>query len=384
MKTIIKQFVPPIFSTIRGKISEKRRANQYTNENFLNWWASFKHESNLGQDVIEMVDAFVASDAFKDMSIYWNYLNQKNLNQLSEFGFDNFKQTVSTNYFTWIKGISGTLGKNLIQDAKSMDISIPINQITKKHDFFDVEQSVLFNSMTALLYCYIEQKHPELLDACQESQIGNAPSIEIQGKTVSQDVLNSAIEYASIVSGRGAHPPSILEIGAGSGRDAEFFLKKSSGKYKHIICDIVPALFISQTYLSRVFPEKKSFKFREFSDFSQISEEFDSCDIGFIMPHQLPLIPDKYFDTCIAIDCLHEMKKEQINVYLRAADRLADYFYFKAWNRTMVPFDNVTHTKDEYKMPDHWEQLFKRDCYIPSDFFEAMYKISDTSRERKN
>lgn len=376
MKQIIKQLIPPLFSTINGKINQRLINKQYTNGNFLKWWESFKKKSNLEADVIEMVDAFIASDAFGDMSNYWNYLNKKNLEQLSEFGFDNFKQTISTNYFTWIKGISGTLGRNLIQDNQSFDLNISVNQISKKHDFFDIEESVLFNTMTALLYCYIKKESQTLLESCDESKIGNSPYIEINGKNFSQDVLNSAIEYKSIISGRGSHPNSVLEIGAGSGRDAEFFLKQSKKTYKHIICDIVPALFISQTYLSRVFTDKNIFKFREFSNFEEIIHDFNQCEIGFIMPHQLALIPPKYFDTCIAVDCLHEMKMEQIEKYFSEANRLAKYFYFKAWNQTTVPFDNVTHSKDGYNVPKNWEEVFKRDCYIPSDFFEAMYKIN--------
>ena len=114
--------------------------------------------------------------------------------------------------------------------------------------------------------------------------------------------------------------------------------------------------------------------FREFNNFDDVVDEFSECEIGFIMPHQLSCLPDKYFDTCLAIDCLHEMKSEQISVYFTQADRLANYFYFKAWNNTTVPFDEITLTKDKYITPQHWKKLFLNDCYIPSDFFEAMYQ----------
>jgi putative sugar O-methyltransferase len=375
MKKLLKQFIPPIFSSIHGYLITKNLSNQYSNANFVIWWKQFKSSSKLDSDVIEMVDAFINSTAFNGMSRYWNYLNKQNLEQLSEVGFENFKQTISANYYTWIKGISGTLGANLIRDAHLYMRAIPINEITKKHDYFDIEQSVLFNTMTCLLYSYIEKQYPELIGFCEESTIGNAPSIEIGGRQVSQDVLKSAIEYASIVRGRGKHPTSVLEIGAGSGRDAEFFLRKEAGG-KHVICDIVPALFISQKYLSEVFKDRKIFKFREFSSFAEIASEFNECEIAFVMPHQLRLLPDKYFDTCLAIDCLHEMKEEQISEYFLAGDRLADYFYFKAWNKTTVPFDDITLTKSKYRPPSNWQNIFFRDCYIPSEFFEAMYKCN--------
>jgi putative sugar O-methyltransferase len=375
MKNILKQFAPPIFLNFLRKLIAKNQSNQYSNSNFLAWWKKFKSNSKLDSDVIEMVDAFTKSAAFDGMSRYWNYLNKKNLEQLSEVGFGNFKQTISANYYTWINGISGTLGANLIKDAHLYTRAVPISEITKIHDYFDIEQSVLFNTMTCLLYSYIEKQYPELIGFCEESTIGNAPSIEIDGRQVSQDALNSAIEYASIVRGRGKHPSSVLEIGAGSGRDAEFFLRKEVGN-KHVICDIVPALFISQKYLSEVFKDRKIFKFREFTSFAEVAREFNNCEIAFVMPHQLRLLPEKYFDTCLAIDCLHEMREDQISEYFSAGDRLADYFYFKAWNKTTVPFDGITLTKSKYRTPSNWQNIFLRDCYIPSEFFEAMYRCN--------
>ena len=35
-------------------------------------------------------------------SKYWEELNRKNLQQLADSRFDNFKRTVARNYFTWI------------------------------------------------------------------------------------------------------------------------------------------------------------------------------------------------------------------------------------------------------------------------------------------
>ena len=138
MKNILKQFAPPIFLNFLRKLIAKNQSNQYSNANFLAWWKKFKSNSKLDSDVIEMVDAFTKSAAFDGMSRYWNYLNKKNLEQLSEVGFGNFKQTISANYYTWINGISGTLGANLIKDAHLYTRAVPISEITKIHDYFDI------------------------------------------------------------------------------------------------------------------------------------------------------------------------------------------------------------------------------------------------------
>ena len=100
IKRLIKRFIPTFLLDARIEIIKEKRSNKYTNKNFLKWWNNFKGNSNLDNDVIEMVDIFTKSKAFTGISKYWNYLNMKNLEQLSEVGFDNFKQTISTNYYT--------------------------------------------------------------------------------------------------------------------------------------------------------------------------------------------------------------------------------------------------------------------------------------------
>ncbi len=373
IKQEIKNIMPPSLLQAKRKIFAAIGGFKYSSKKFVRWWNNFKLSANLDKEIVDMVDIFIETETFQGMSNYWNSLNKRNLEQLSKDGFENFKQTVACNYYTWVEDtISGVLGENLSKNLDDFKTEIPINQIIKKHEFFNVNQSIMFNIMTVLLYNHIQDKYPELIRYCEESTIGNAPFIEIKGRHISQDILNSAIEYATIYQGRQSHPSSVLEIGAGSGRTAEFFLRKEAGK-KYIICDIMPALFISQKYLSDIFAKREIFKFREFNNFSDVSDEFDNCEIGFIMPHQLKLLPKKYFDTCLAIDCLHEMKEDQISKYLSHADRLSKYFYFKVWINAVVHCDNVHLTKSSYKIPENWINIISQDCYIPSGFFEAMY-----------
>ncbi len=230
--------------------------------------------------------------------------------------------------------------------------------------------------MTVLLYDYVNSQYPELIRYCDESDIGNSLFININGKKVSQDILSSAIEYSSVINGLKREPKKVLELGAGSGRTAEFFLKKHEN-IKYVICDIAPALYVLQFYLSKTFKDKRIFKFHEFENYSTIKNEFENSAIAFIMPHQLNLLPIKYFDTFLAIDCLHEMKEQQIENYFKIANRLGEFFYFKAWKSTNVPFDNITLTEEKYIPLENWEEIFKRNCYVPSNYFEAMYRCNN-------
>ncbi|MDC0253284.1 putative sugar O-methyltransferase [Bacteriovoracales bacterium] len=372
MKQIIKSCLPQLILDVHRRYKQHAERNLYSNKKFKAWWNNFKETSNLESDLINMVDTFLETDAFEGISKYWNYLNKKNLEQISESGVDNFRQTVATNYYTWINGIKGVLGANFFKDIENYNLSVPINEIVKKHDYLKIDESILFNAMTVLLYDYVNSQCPEVIEDCDEGDVGNPPTIKINGKKVSQDILSSAIEYSSIIKAQKDLPKRILEIGAGSGRTAEFFLKKHED-IKYVICDIVPALYVSQFYLTKTFKDKQIFKFREFENYSAIKDDFENSSIAFIMPHQLDLLPSKHFDTFMAIDCLHEMKKEKIADYFKVANRLGKYFYFKAWKSTDVPFDNITLTEDKYIPLKNWKEVFKRDCYVPSNFFEAMY-----------
>ena len=375
MKEVIKSFIPPVVSKIRGKYLANK--NLYTNEKFVNWWNAYKPTSNLDEDLKYIIDCFVESSAFGGMSKYWNYLNKKNIEQINDSGFENFKQTVATNYYTWIDGIKGVMGANFLKDSDKYKFEVPIHEIIKKHQYLSIEESILFNTMTVLLYNYVKDKFPELIRSCYEKNTGNPLTISIDGHQISQDILSSAIEYSSVMGGLVTNPNVILELGAGSGRTAEFFLRRSSS-VKYIVCDIAPALYMSQRYLAELFEERKIFKFQNFTSFEDVEQSIDESDIVFIMPHQLKLLPSKYCDLFMAIDCLHEMKEEQISTYMQIANELSKVFYFKAWKSTEVPFDKIKLDESKYKPLLTWKEIFKKDCYVPADFFEAMYEMDNT------
>ena len=163
----------------------------------------------------------------------------------------------------------------------------------------------------------------------------------------------------------------IVEIGAGSGRTAFCFLNLRPN-LKYVICDIPPALYVSQTYLSQVFPNKKIFKFRPFKNYQEIESDYLAADLVFITPDQLEKLPDKSVDLFIAIDCLQEMKKEMISHYFNEANRLSSRFYFKSTQVT-VSIDGWNNSPDSYPTPHHWNTIFRENCFVPADHFHALY-----------
>lgn len=144
-----------------------------------------------------------------------------------------------------------------------------------------------------------------------EPILGNPIKIRLGETLISQDLANSIIE-ANVIADLLDSPSSqrrVAEIGAGSGRLAQVFAEKLQGQY--VIFEIPPALYVSQWYLSQLFPDKNIFRFRPFDDFSMIEAELSSTDIAFTA-NQITKFPDRYFDVMLSISTLPEMSREQV------------------------------------------------------------------------
>jgi putative sugar O-methyltransferase len=248
---------------------------------------------------------------------------------------------------------------------------------SKRHSCFTDEQSSIYNFITYMLWEFVEKNGgKDILDSLEEPMEGNPPSINLNGKSISQDLANSVLEFQSIsaaVNDIGTMD-TIMELGAGYGRTAFVFLNVFD-KIKYIIVDIPPALYISERYLTSQFPDHKIFRFRHFENFSDVSDEFNNAQIIFLMPHQLNFLPDRTADMFLAIDCLHEMRPEQIAHYFRMFERHATSLYLKCWKSTKIPYDNITVTEKDYPVPSYWKEIFWRDCKVQTAYFEALFVL---------
>jgi putative sugar O-methyltransferase len=329
-----------------------------------------------------MIDCLSHGDQIYLPSKFWIELNSRNLNQLEMEGIGNFKQTVSQNYFTWIIA------------RHRLDQFLYLTGHIKLGDWFSILDNLFsFDStsrlarlrqielgiFTRMLWRFAGRNDTDgLLHYLEEPRVGNPFSIFLGKKLISQDMANSVLEYYSIREHFTAAKTSrvtLCEIGAGYGRSAFVFLKAfPNGKY--IVIDIPPALYISQHYLSSIFPEKRVFSFRCFERFSEVDQEFHDSDIAFLLPHQAAMLPRKSVDLFINISSLHEMKVDQINAYFQLIDRLTrGFFYTKQWLVSHNPADGITIGAHDYPVPPDWQQLYFRKAKVQTLFFEAMYKI---------
>ena len=319
-------------------------------------------------------------------SKYWEELNRKNLQQLADSKYENFKRTLARNYFTWIINPFDEQLRFLMREAGAWpSIGILCNALfAPRHDPLKRKHTLYYNTLTNLLWAYVEKNDAEgLLDRLSEPREGNPPEVMRDGRLISQDLANSVLEYEAIL-----HPDlderdvsTILELGPGYGRTAYVFLTLQPG-CRYILVDIPPALYVAQRYLSTLFEDRKIFSFRHFDSFDQVRDEFAEAAIIFLTPNQLELLPDKSVDLFVNISSLHEMRMDQIRYYFGEIDRLTRrYFYFKQWKETIIPLENETITEADYPIREDWRLINRQQCKVQTYFFEALYELPDKTSD---
>ncbi len=329
----------------------------------------------------EMFDCLAAGPAIYQPSKFWEEHNARNIAHLEGDGFANFKRTVSRNYFTWVVRRSDPQFRFLSAQTPWIEWLAMLPGAVFQYDpTLDVNrrQQIVVQMLTRMLWRYAERHDPEkLLDGLAEPAEGNPFQIRSGGKLISQDVANSVLEYYSVreqFKTPSTERITICELGAGSGRDA-FVFCKAFPRCRYIIVDIPPALYISQRYLSDLFPDKKVFRFRPFDAFEAVRAEFEAADLVFLLPHQTDLLPPKIVDLFLNISSLHEMTLEQIRHYLGVIDRLTrGYFYSKQWQESINAADKLKVRTEDYPIPGHWQTLYQRQAQVHVQFFEAMYR----------
>ena len=313
-------------------------------------------------------------------SAFWTSYNEKNLAQLDSEGLENFKRTVALNYFTWIPGaLSDQLRYLLRHTTYSAWRSLLRLRVRDGRGPLRQRQVILLGLFTGLLWKYAERlDRLQILPELDEPSFGNPFQISLEGKRISQDIANSAIEFYAIYDAcaeRIDGQPVVGELGAGYGRNAFVFLRALPGS-KYVIIDIPPALFVAQRYLTTVLPALRFFEFRCFDRIDQVEDELRSADVAFLLPHQAAQLPADTFDVFLNISSLQEMRPEQIDRYLALIDRVTSGFvYSKQWLVSENPLDGIVVRHDAYPVPARWRTVYKRTARVQTRFFEALYEV---------
>lgn len=375
-KSILRSITPPILLSIKKYLFN----NSYRNvpflkpNDFITWWNEYKNQNELPDDLVQIVDYYAQADHFNKCSEFWIWLSKQHIEILCEDKIENFKYTLERKYYWGEATLESRLLKPIINDE--ITLSIDVKELFKRHTFCDVSESVQYNIANVVLLNYlVNNGYQSYIDKLEENDFGNPIYFNYKDKKLSFATLNSILEVSAIDNCVDlSNTNRILEVGAGSGRTC-LSMFKLKNDLTYIIVDIAPTLYVSQSHISANMKDKKIFKFKPFDDFETVKDEFNKSDIAFISPQQLHLLPDQSVDLCIAIDCLHEMAKADVETYFKEFNRISSYLYFKCQTEQWAHVNPDVYTTNNYPTMDHWEKIMHEKCYIPNDYFHAVYQL---------
>ncbi|MBJ7329675.1 MAG: putative sugar O-methyltransferase [Solirubrobacteraceae bacterium] len=334
-----------------------------------------------------MVEDMRTADRLYWPSPFWETLIEEQTVALEQQGIEHFKRTLNMQYFSWSlrwilvflmwpvlrRGIRQVDRQLLTADA---DVHRPASGLRGRLE------NRLYGIYIALLNRVVGSDDPlGLLSTLDEPSLGDPIIVRDQGRLRSQDLPNSVHELYAALEDRGTAdaPIHVMELGAGYGRVGYAFLK-ALPSCTYTVVDIPPTLHVAQTYLPQLFPEEQIFRFRPFSSYDEIKEEFEAAKIRFVAAHQISMLPDASVDLFLNISSLHEMTLEQITHYLEQADRLTTgHMYTKQWLKSRAPGNEFRISEHEYPLPASWTTVYHRRHPLQPRFFHALYRVPATS-----
>ena len=369
----------------KNKLQAKKKSfwstfkNAYLRQKNLKTFWSKLDKANLSEELIETFNLYLNSESYNWSSKFWSHVTMLHLNLIASGKYKNYENIMARHYFTWTE-----FDEDLIKDSckaiQHSKINLDVN-LFKKQDNLNFTGSINHNLILLLLYENIKlKKVSKHLNKLKKNNSVVENSLNIDGLEITQDNLNSLMEYEQIERLLGklsVRKNRFLEVGAGSGRTAKIILSINDNS-KYVIADLPPAANVSFNNLKTSFPNKKIAKGFELNQ-EDLNIAFEKNDILFIFPHQIKFFSKKTFDISIAIDCLHEMERRIIKDYMINFENVSKLVYFKVWEYAGLPYafyqHYSVHRKDDYFIKDSWKEHFKERCIYPSKFFELGYEF---------
>lgn len=344
----------------------------------------------------QMKHEMQAAPAIDHPSAFWKGMGEVNERVLGWSGEENFKRTLNQNYFNFIPiapdeprmvrlrrlvpdFTQNTLDQYVIDDP-DLDPNSWMSFYPNYYIFKDPDRSrkrELYREYLALMYEYaLRRDRSGLLATLDEPTLGNPIDVRRNGRLISQDLVNSVRERNSIIGAMEASTDThftLGELGAGYGRLGYVLLKTT--KCRYFLFDIPPALYVSQWYLTTLFPRRRAFRFRRFDTFKEIESELSQSDLAFFTPNQLTKFPAGYFDLFANISSMHEMRRDQIKHYMELMGKSTkSVLYLKQQKDYVNPVDNLVIGRNDYHPPSGWALSQERFDPINPGFFERFYR----------
>lgn len=350
---------------------------------------------DFSQLAAEMMDELETAPLYLP-SQFWREINRINMAMLWNQGIENFKRTISQNYYNWLvhKSDDPQL-RRALRKSKLQSVFTPlfigtepdIRIQTMVHPTpveLSSEERRIYRTFVSLLWLKAQRldRHG-LARRLKEPKVGHPVKMWLRRpfrrpKPISQDLANSIIECNVICDALPNRGPKtrVAEIGAGYGRLAYVWAQTQAGQY--LIFDIPPALAVAQWYLPKVLPDKKIFHFRRFDSFSEIEDELSAAHVGFFTSNQLEKFPAKFFDAMVTISTLPEMTKEQVDNFLNLfSEKARQAIYVKQWQHWKNPRDGTEMSMDDYSLPSpDWRVSLDRKDPTNPMFFNRVWQRS--------
>ncbi len=332
-------------------------------------------EDQLPINLVKDMQNYLLSVDFDSTSRYWKYLMHAHLKMISQVGIENYGSSVATNYFTWKYADESMLHKLLENNQSNLSIC----KVQKGMNF---HESVQHNIILELLHEYVIS-HPKLraiLETGTHSSFldGNSPYLEFNDKPVTQDLLNTLIEFESFSSTLAKlENPRVLEIGAGSGRTMDLIMSLFPNA-RYVVVDIPPASYLARMRIQKAYPNARVSQCNSRNELETMLSG-DNYNILFIPPSLVEYLPYNYFDTMLAIDCLHEMNFPTRKKYADLASRVSKYLYVKIWENAYIPVDRErvdASNLESYGFSPSWEVLSMGNAVFPATMYEYLFQTN--------
>ncbi|MDG2528797.1 putative sugar O-methyltransferase [Caulobacter endophyticus] len=346
------------------------------------------HDPALASDILarsaRMHEAVMRAAEVFHPSLFWRDIGRQNEGFIETYGLENFKRTISQNYFNWaVEGPYDPQMQVLLRAWADAPIPTPLEcgllgdpavlSINDTEYLTSPSAARGYTLFVGLLWWWLSQRDPGGHNLkLNEPDVGNPIRMEFRGQAISQDLANSLRDFLRMEPHLAAENAVLAEIGAGYGRVGSVALQLRSS-LRYWIFDIAPALAVSEWYLETTFPDRKVFRWRPFDRWEDVADEIAAADIALFTVDQLALVPDGSVDCFAAISALHEMRPEQIEAYMALMARTSRAIYTKNWTTWRNPHDAFDFSSEALQAPGGWRTALEVvDPIIPA-FTEKLF-----------
>ena len=349
--------------------------NLFLSKDLKKYWKN-SDKKNFDKNLIISMEKFLNSEDYRKTSTNHKFAIIKILKVIERFNNKESANDFQFNNPNFHSDFSTATISELLIDISDQEA---FEDLFKLYPSLKAEHSIKLNLLNNLIYNKIKNRKvfSKINDLSDKTFVGNDKIYnEVGGLKITQEKLRTLIEYENIETLINQNNTKILEIGSGNGRMCECILSCNEKVSKYILVDIPPALPSAFKRLKLSLKNKKLCYAIDAKNREELEKIIQNNDVIFLFPNQINIL-QKNFDLFLAIDCLHEMKKNTIKEYMQIASIISKKVYFKVHETAHVPFsfDILSiHNNQDYSISPNWNLIYKKKSLFPSNDYEVAYE----------